>query len=97
MNKSNQVSIDYLNEQAKKLRIHTCKLVSERGRGYVQQGLGASDLFSALFFSELNIEPKDPDWEGRDRLIVSTSHNSAVYHAALYERGFFGKEELETY
>ena len=49
MNKSNQVSIDYLNEQAKKLRIHTCKLVSERGRGYVQQGLGASDLFSALF------------------------------------------------
>ena len=97
MNKTNQVSIDYLNEQAKKLRIHTCKLVSERGRGYVQQGLGASDLFSALFFSELNIEPKDPDWEGRDRLIVSTSHNSAVYYAALYERGFFGKEELETY
>ena len=97
MNKSNQVSIDYLNEQAKKLRIHTCKLVSERGRGYVQQGLGASDLFSALLFSELNIEPKDPGWEGRDRLIVSTSHNSAVYHAALYERGFFGKEELETY
>jgi len=97
MNKTNQVSIDYLNKQAKKLRIHTCKLVSERGRGYVQQGLGASDLFSALLFSELNIEPKDPGWEGRDRLIVSTSHNSAVYHAALYERGFFGKEELETY
>ena len=67
MNKSNQVSIDYLNEQAKKLRIHTCKLVSERGRGYVQQGLGASDLFSALLFSELNIEPKNPDWEERDR------------------------------
>ncbi len=97
MSRPNKVSIDYLKEQAKKLRIHTCELVSQRGRGYVQQGLGASDIFSALFFSEMNIDPKFPDWENRDRLIVSTAHNSAVYHAALHERGFFDKETLDTY
>mgnify|MGYP001328823119 FL=1 len=97
MSRPNKVSIDYLKEQAKKLRIHTCELVSQRGRGYVQQGLGASDIFSALLFSEMNIDPKYPDWENRDRLVVSTSHNSAVYHAALHERGFFDKETLDTY
>ena len=50
MSRPNKVSLDYLKEQAKKLRIHTCELVSQRGRGYVQQGLGASDIFSALLF-----------------------------------------------
>ena len=83
MNKPNLVSAEFLIEKARLLRIHTCELVSQRGRGYVQQGLGASDIFSALFFSEMNVDPKLPDWEDRDRLIVSTAHNSAVYHAAL--------------
>ena len=97
MNKPNLVSAEFLIEKARLLRIHTCELVSQRGRGYVQQGLGASDIFSALFFSEMNVDPKLPDWEDRDRLIVSTAHNSAVYHAALHEKGYFDKETLKTY
>ena len=97
MNKPNKVSPEFLYKKAKELRIHTCELVSQRGRGYVQQGLGASDIFSTLFFSEMNFDPKKPDWEDRDRLIVSTAHNSAVYHASLHEAGFFDYETLKTY
>lgn len=72
-------------------------MVARNGQGYVQQGLGAADIFTHLYFKEANIDPDRPDWPERDRIFLSTAHNSAVFHATLAERGLIRTELLETY
>lgn len=83
--------------RAHALRRHVVSLVGPLGQGYVQQGLGAADLFACLFFSELRYRPNDPRWPERDRFLLSTAHNSALFHAALAESGQLAPELLPTY
>ncbi len=93
----NDESVAALREQARVIRTHVIRMVARQGQGYVQQGLGAADLLTALFFHELRLDPADPAWADRDRFILSMAHNSAVFHATLAERGFFSIDELATY
>lgn len=86
-----------LREQARVIRTHVVRMVGSRGQGYVQQGLGAADLFTALLFNEMRLDVDDPAWPDRDRLLLSTAHNSAVFHAAFAERGFLPIDDLATY
>jgi transketolase len=86
-----------LQRVANRLRRQVVRMVARLGQGYVQQGLGAADLFTALFFSELRLDPAKPDWPDRDRFLLSTAHNSALFHATLAERGFLTPEQLATY
>jgi len=82
---------------AHRIRCDVLEMVATLGRGYLQQGLGATDLLSVLFFEELTLRVEDPGWEDRDRFVLSTAHNSAVFYATLAERGFFSKSELKKY
>jgi transketolase len=82
---------------AKSIRLNVVRMVARNGQGYIQQGLGAADLFTYLYFSEASMDINDPTWEERDRIFLSTAHNSAVFHATLAERGFLENAELETY
>ncbi len=82
---------------ALELRRQVIRLVAPTGQGYVQQGLGAADLFTALFFAELRLDPDDPDWIDRDRFLLSTAHNTAIFYATLAERGCIAREELKNY
>ena len=72
-------------------------MIAANGQGYLQQGLGAADLFAALYFSELRLDPGDPSWSDRDRFILSTAHNTAVFYAALVERGCLPPAILAQY
>ena len=89
--------IDFLKKKASAIRKHVVQMVARHGRGYVQQGLGAADLFTVLFFDELRLKIEDPEWPDRDRLILSTAHNSAVYYAVLAEKGLIPLASLESY
>ena len=89
--------IDFLGKKALAVRKHIVQMVARHGRGYVQQGLGAADLFTVLFFDELRLKIEDPEWPDRDRLILSTAHNSAVYYAVLAEKGLIPLDSLESY
>ena len=89
--------IDFLGKKALAVRKHVVQMVARHGRGYVQQGLGAADLFTVLFFDELRLKVEDPEWPDRDRLILSTAHNSAVYYAVLAEKGLIPLASLESY
>lgn len=82
---------------ATKLRLHVVNMIAPSGQGYVQQGLGAADLFTALYFGEANMDPKNPTWEDRDRIFLTTAHNTAIFYATLGERGFFDTRLLATY
>ena len=89
--------IDFLKDKATILRKHVIEMVGRQGQGYVQQGLGASDIFSVLFFDILNLDFEDTEEIKRDRFFLSTAHNSAVFHACLAEKGLIDKNELINY
>lgn len=79
------------------MRRHVVRMVGALGQGYVQQGLGAADLFACLFFAEMRMRATDPRWPDRDRFLLSTAHNSALFHATLAQRGLIAPARLDSY
>lgn len=86
-----------LRQVAHTLRRAVIELVRRHGQGYVQQGLGAAEIFAALYFQEAHIDPADARAPQRDRCILSTAHNSALFHAVLALRGMIPAASLEDY
>ncbi|MEY8403600.1 transketolase [Oscillospiraceae bacterium 44-34] len=64
--------------------------------GHPGGSLSAADLFTYLYFKELNIDPQNPKWEERDRFVLSKGHTAPGLYAALAERGFFPVSDLPT-
>ena len=64
--------------------------------GHPGGSLSAADIFTYLYFEEMNIDPKDPKKADRDRFVLSKGHTAPGYYSALAERGFFPKEDLKT-
>lgn len=92
-----QHNLNYLEKVATQLRLHVVNMVAPSGQGYVQQGLGAADIFTSLYFAEANLDTANPEWADRDRIFLTTAHNTAIFYAALGERGFFDTNLLSTY
>ncbi|TRW95731.1 transketolase [Paracoccus sp. M683] len=68
-----------------------------QGQGYIGQALGVADVLAASYFHALNFDPKDPEWEGRDRFLLSIGHYAIALYAVLMEAGILPEDELETY
>lgn len=64
--------------------------------GHPGGSLGASDLFTYLYFKEMNIDPADPKGENRDRFVLSKGHNAPGLYSVLAQRGFFPVDDLKT-
>ena len=91
-----------LNEM-KQLQITACKvrmgvIESTHGAkaGHPGGSLSAADMFTYLYFKEMNIDPANPKWEQRDRFVLSKGHTAPGLYAALAHRGFFPVEDLPT-
>ena len=89
--------LDAIARHAHAMRRDVVRMVGVLGQGYVQQGLGAADLFASLLFGEMRLRAADPAWPDRDRFLLSTAHNSALFHAAFAERGLIARDRLESY
>ena len=72
-------------------------MARQLGQGYIGQGLGIADALAALYFHELRYDPRDTEWSGRDRFILSTGHYSIALWAVLAEAAVIPVEELSTY
>ena len=83
-------------EIASRIRIDIIKAIHAAGSGHPGGSLSCADIVTALYFKVMNIDPKNPKMEGRDKLILSKGHAGPVQYAALAERGYFDKEELLT-
>ena len=81
---------------ANTLRRHVIEMVAHAGSGHQGGPLGMADVFAVLYFHALNHDPKNPDWEDRDRLILSNGHTCPIRYAAMAESGYFPVEELMT-
>lgn len=64
--------------------------------GHPGGSLSAADMMTALYFDELRLNPENPQWEERDRFVLSKGHACPVLYTCLALRGFFPKEELVT-
>ena len=82
---------------ATRVRLQVINMIAPSGQGYVLQGLGAAEIFTALYFAEATLDPDNPTWEDRDRIFLTTAHNTAVFYATLAERGFFNRNMLTSY
>lgn len=79
---------------AANIRTGIIKAVHNAGSGHPGGSLSATDLVTALYFKEMNIDPKNPKMEGRDKFILSKGHAAPAQYAALAERGYFPKEDI---
>jgi transketolase len=89
--------IKYLESMSRQLRLDTLETIYRANSWHLGSCFSAAELMSVLYFHELKIDPQNPGWADRDRFIMSKGHASAIWYAALAERGFFPKKELSTY
>lgn len=78
---------------ARDVRTGIIKMVSAAGSGHPGGSLSAADIVTALYFKEMNIDPKDPKMKDRDKFILSKGHAAPVQYAALALRGYFSPED----
>lgn len=86
-----------LAEHAHNIRHNALTMAQVHGQGYIAQALGLADVLSVMYFHAMNVRGDDPEWEGRDRFLLSVGHYGIAHYAVLTEAGFLPKEELVTY
>ena len=85
-----------LMKTANEIRKDIVTAVHSAKAGHPGGSLSAADIFTYLYFEELNIDPKDPKKADRDRFVLSKGHTAPGLYSALAERGYFPKEDLKT-
>lgn len=88
--------VAYLKEQAKKLRKTALTMIYEAQSGHPGGAFSAAEIVAALYFDEMNIQPKDPKWQDRDRFVLSKGHACPIQYSALGLLGYFPEKELHT-
>lgn len=89
-----KVNYDLLESKAKEIRKSIIKMLNESGSGHPGGSLSSVEIMTTLYFHEMNIDPKNPKLENRDRFILSKGHAAPVLYATLAEKEFIEKEEL---
>lgn len=88
--------IEELKLKAQALRISILEMLCEAKSGHPGGSLSITEIVSALYFSEMKHDPKNPKWSDRDRLVLSKGHAIPAVYAAMANCGYFPKEELMT-
>jgi transketolase len=86
-----------LKSAAYRIRRYALRMGEVQGQGYVGQALGMADILAVAYRHALNYRPEEPEWEGRDRFLLSHGHYAIALYAALLEAGILPESELETY
>lgn len=82
-------------EAAKEIRLGALEGVHAAKSGHPGGSLSIADVLSYLYFYKMRIDPKNPEWEDRDRFVLSKGHTAPALYAALALKGYFPREELE--
>ncbi len=91
-----ETQVKSLEEKARQIRRLIIQALFKAGSGHPGGSLSAADLITALYFSVLNHNPKDPNWPERDRFHMSKGHCCPLWYAVLAEAGYFPMENLFT-
>jgi len=88
--------IKSLEQKAYEIRKSIVEMLVEAGSGHTAGPLGMADIFTAMYFRVLKHDPHWPEWEARDRLVLSNGHICPVHYATLAHAGYFPVGELKT-
>lgn len=86
-----------LEERAWRIRRNALRMGEVQGQGYIAQALGVADVLAVSYFHAIRFRPQEPEWEGRDRFLLSIGHYAIALYAALIEAGILPEDEIETY
>lgn len=92
----NDIKAKHLELKANAIRQSIIKMLLEAGSGHTAGPLGMADVFTALYFHILSHDPKKPDWDERDRVVLSNGHICPVLYATMAHAGYFPIDELQT-
>ena len=81
-------------KRARHLRANIVRMLTKAGSGHPGGSLSIIDILNVLYFEEMNIDPKNPKMEDRDRFVLSKGHAAPALYAVLAEKGYFPEEEL---
>src|SRR4029077_1567467 len=90
------VPLERLEIIANDIREDIIRMLEHAKSGHSAGPLGLADIFTALYFEILNHDPKNPDWEERDILLLSNGHCVPVRYATMAQAGYFDRKELAT-
>ena len=91
-----KLSLQALELKANQIREDIIAMLEEAGSGHSAGPLDLADIFTALYFDIMKHDPKKPDWDERDIIILSNGHCVPVQYATMAEAGYFPKKELAT-
>jgi transketolase len=89
--------ITFLKRKAAEIRMELLTMIYEAKTGHTGGSLSNTDILTVLYYKIMNIDPNNPNWDGRDRYVQSKGHSVESYWAILADKGFFPKEELKTF
>lgn len=92
-----QELLSRLAQRAYRIRRYALRMGEVQGQGYIGQALGLADMLAVAYGHALTLRPDDPEWEGRDRFLLSHGHYAIAFYAALIEAGVIPESELQTY
>jgi transketolase len=93
---SRQELVASLEKMAKTIRLDAVKALYKTGGYHLGPSFSIVEMLSVLYFHKMRVDPAQPNWPDRDRLVLSKGHGSAGLYATLAHRGFFDVEELNT-
>ena len=85
-----------LEKMANEIRKDIVTAVHSAKSGHLGGSLSSADIFTYLYFEEMNVDPANPKWEDRDRFVLSKGHVAPGLYSTLAEKGYFPKEDLKT-
>jgi transketolase len=92
-----QKNIDELKGIAKRIRIDVTKMFHKWGHGHFGGSFSAAEILAVLFFHALKVDPARPEWEDRDRFVMSKGHAAASLFSVMAQKGYFPAEWLSQY
>lgn len=91
-----KLTIPQLEKKANEIRKDIIKMLEHAGSGHSAGPLDMADVFTALYFSIMNYDPKNTEWDERDMLVLSNGHIAPVLYATMAHAGYFDRKELLT-
>ena len=83
-------------EIARQARIKIVQMIGKSGFGHIGGSMSIVEILTVLYFCEMNIDSKNPQWEDRDRFVLSKGHSCLSLYAILAQKGYFSEKVLST-
>ena len=90
------VDVKKMEEIANRTRINVVKMIARSGIGHLGGSVSIAEILAVLYFHEMKIDPKNPEWEDRDRFVLSKGHGCPALYATFAEVGFIPRDLLMT-